>query len=344
VAALTSTFNWMLATARQADGHVRAEQLVADIHGDERTLTFDDLNQALEWFEVERPNLVAAAQQAAATPDVPPHLAGQLIRSLTRFLDLRSHLADWEQLNKTLLDHARAYGDLAEQAQALHDLGGLAAHQFRNLEAIACLERSLAMRRQLDDRDGQARTLNSLGIVHFQLRKYDEAAAFYRESLALARALGNPAIEAVELGAIGEVFCEQGRLDEAEAYIRQANALSRSLGFRRSEGRGLTNLAEVWCKQDRYEEAIDAYEQSLNLLRQIGDRHWGGAAISLALAISTGGKAGTTRRSRTSPRPSRLSAIRVPPSMRPTPCGSWVLHSMSVGLPNRPLPTWRKPW
>ena len=80
-------------------------------HADDRWrkggVEFADDTAALAWSEAERPNLLAAVQQAAATPGVPDEIATQLAHGLYGFFVVRGHQQDWVQANQVALGVAR---------------------------------------------------------------------------------------------------------------------------------------------------------------------------------------------------------------------------------------------
>jgi tetratricopeptide (TPR) repeat protein len=271
-AALNRALAWLLATARQADRLVRPGRLGVDA-SDAHALSFDDQDQALAWFDAERANLVAAVEQAAATPAISAHVPGQLTEALTGFFYLRAHWSDWQRLSEVTLAHARVHDDLAGQARAHNDLATLAGRRFRMEETLAHLRSSLALHRQLGDRRGQAAAANNLGILHVDRHDYDQAAACYQESLALVTQLGDRYFQAVALNNLSDVYREQSRHDDAAACARRSLALSCEVGDRRLEGMALNNLGDVHCRQGRHDDAVTCYERSLDLLRQVGDQH-----------------------------------------------------------------------
>src|SRR5207248_1784979 len=78
-----------------------------------------------------------------------------------------------------------------ECARALNAAGNLAWNQTEYRAARALFEESLAIFRELADRDGIARSLNYLGNVAIEQGEYSAAHALYEESLAIRRQLGD---------------------------------------------------------------------------------------------------------------------------------------------------------
>jgi DNA-binding SARP family transcriptional activator/tetratricopeptide (TPR) repeat protein/DNA-binding XRE family transcriptional regulator len=243
-------------------------------------LHFPDAEEALEWLEAERANLLAAVPQTAAiSPAVPAALATELTRALFGFFYVHSHWSDWVQANQTALELARGTQDRATQANAHNDLGIVFERLGRYQEALDHHRQAFTIRRQLGDRRGQAASLGNLGNVHWRLGHYQEALDHYRQALVIERQLGNIRGQAASLGNIGFVYERLGRYQEALDYDRQALAIERQLGDRRGEADSLTNLGVVLCRMERYQEALDHHQQALVLFREFGDRY--GQALCL---------------------------------------------------------------
>lgn len=87
---------------------VIAEEATRLLHGQTSSGSASHAD-ALNWFEAERANLVAAVAEA--------HEAGlweatvRLTNALAPFFVLRSHWADWQATHETALDAARRSGD-----------------------------------------------------------------------------------------------------------------------------------------------------------------------------------------------------------------------------------------
>jgi tetratricopeptide (TPR) repeat protein len=79
------------------------------------------------------------------------------------------------------------------EADSLSDLGDAYLGQNRVDEAIACLEQSLAIRRDLKDRAGQAATLARLGHAHRGAGDLKQAREFLAEAQRLSEELGDHA-------------------------------------------------------------------------------------------------------------------------------------------------------
>jgi tetratricopeptide (TPR) repeat protein len=78
----------------------------------------------------------------------------------------------------------------APLAQLTHWLGVMLDEQGEPEAARGLFERSLAIWRELGDRDRQARELSSLGVTHRWLGHLDTARSVLEESAAIAREIG----------------------------------------------------------------------------------------------------------------------------------------------------------
>jgi DNA-binding SARP family transcriptional activator/tetratricopeptide (TPR) repeat protein len=247
-------------------------------------LEFADDKAALGWLEAERPNLLAAVQQAAATPGVPAAMAIQLAQALYGFFLVRSYWQDCVQVNQVALGAARQLRDRAAQAQAHNDLGVVCWRQGRYAEALVYQQESLAIRRELGDRYGQAGSLTNLGVVYEWQGHYDEALTCQEESLAIFRELGDRYGQAASLTNLGVVQQRQGRHDEALACHQGSLSLARELSDRHGQAASLNDLGIIHELQGQYDQALACQEESLAIFRELGDR-WGQAASLNGLGI-----------------------------------------------------------
>lgn len=103
----------------------------------------------------------------------------------------------------------------APLARLAHWLGVLLDEQGELEAGLRFLERSLAIWRELGDRDQQAPELNSLGITHRWLGHLDTARSMLEGSAAIAREIGSDYRLAGALTNLGQAESEAGNLDRA---------------------------------------------------------------------------------------------------------------------------------
>ena len=232
-------------------------------------LGFLSLDEALNWCEIERTNLVTATRQAAASG---LHvLAWQLPVAAFGFFNRRTYWADWVNTHQIALSSVRVLGDKRGEALVLNNLG-MAFARRRMDEAAAYFEQALAIRRQIADLPGEAQTASNLADTYRRLRRYDEALALLKRALEIQRQAANPYSEAVVLNNLGETYLSLGRVTEAVDSLDHAREMFRDIGEIRGEGYALDNLGEAYLSLGQAAPAIGVLERALELRDSAGDR------------------------------------------------------------------------
>ncbi len=277
---------------------------------------FPGAAEARAWLDLERANLLAAAELAGVHRL--PHV-GQLASVIAGYLDTRAYYQDVLALADLALRTARdradraaeasalsllatayrrlgdyaaarqryeqalaidvAADDRAGQAAALHGLGILDWRQGRYGPAAERLDAALGTYRDLADRGGQGSALHGLGIVYRRLGRYADAVAHYEQALELHRAAADRAAEARTLGNLGVVYLRLGRYDEALRHGERSLAIHRELGDRAGVGVALTNVAAAYERLDRLDEAGEHFAEALDRYRAAGYRVGEGDAL-----------------------------------------------------------------
>lgn len=224
--------------------------------------------QALNWCEIERANLVAATQQAAACGlDA---VAWKLPVTALSFFNRRTYRAEWVTTHRVALASARRAGDRAAEAWVLNSLGIVYAQQGLP-EAIACFEQALTIRREAGDQRGEAQAANNLANTYLLLRRFDELEPF-QQALAIQRRLGYRFGEAVALNNLGEAYRQLGRLDESISCLHQAGQIFSAMGDARGEGYAWHYLGQAYLESGRIDEALDHLTRALRVRRAGGER------------------------------------------------------------------------
>ena len=145
--------------------------------------------EALEWFDTERPNLVAGAR---AGLDVGlPRRAWELAMVLTPIQAHSFAFDDWSALSDLAVTAAETLVDQAALAAALDNRGRFLFRRRLLDQAKAVHTRALAIREAMDDQQGICRSLNALGLVGLRTRELAEAAARFAATAERARRIGD---------------------------------------------------------------------------------------------------------------------------------------------------------
>ena len=158
----------------------------------------------------------------------------------------------------------------APLARVTHGLGVLLDSRASPTPRCRLFERSLAIWRDLGDRDQQARELNSLGITHFHLGHLDTARSLLEDSIAIAREIGSEARLAAALTNLGQAGNRRGQLRPRRAGA--AGGTRAPLGSRVTRSAvaiDQLSLALASLRAGRAREARDMLSAHVRLCRQL---------------------------------------------------------------------------
>ena len=261
-----------LRTAEAAEDHLRA------LPGTPMPATFADRDKALEWLDVERPNLVAAVTMAAHTGR--DQIAMQLPLSLAEYFNWRWRFDDHLAAAMISRDAAHRLGERWNEAGALSNLGSALQGVRRFEEAITALQEAAAICRQTGDRHSEGVALNNLGNALQGVRRFEEAITAHQEAGAIYRQTGDRRGQGGALNNLGNALREARRFEEAITALQEAAVIYRQTGDRHGEGMALNNLGNALREARRFEEAITAHREAAVIYRQTGDRHGESSALN----------------------------------------------------------------
>jgi DNA-binding SARP family transcriptional activator len=247
-----------------------------------------DHRQALAWYDLEHPVLLASAELACGAGfDI--H-AWQLPWALVPVLYRRGYWPEWVTLQTRALDSAERLDDHNARARVLLDLGYAHAVRASPEDASRPLRQALRLFRQLGDRVGQARTYNALAMVLESEHRPADALRYAERSLSLYEAAGNPAAQANALTTVGWYHALLGDHQQALTRSRRAIAVLRELGNRHGEAGACMVAGHALHHLGRHREAITCHRRSLTLYRELGDlQHQADALIQLGDAQQAAG-------------------------------------------------------
>ena len=183
------------------------------------------------------------------------------------------------------MDVAPADGG-APLAGVAHGLGMLMDTQGEPDPARRLFERSLAIWRELGDRDQQARELNSLGIAHHHLGDLQVARSLLEESIAIAREMGNPVRLAAGLTNLGQLESAAGDFDRATQALREALTLDSEQGDLLGVALDQQSLALVSLRAVRPSEARELLSGTFDYVASSGNTSLLANILELSAAIT----------------------------------------------------------
>jgi predicted ATPase/predicted transcriptional regulator len=238
----------------------------------------DNLRGALAW------SLEALAADGAGEGERAV-IGLRLVQALTLFWYQHGHTSEGRRWLQRAVEVASADGG-APLAEVTHGLGVLMDTQGEPDAARRLFERSLAIWRELGDRDQQARDLNSLGIVHHHLGQPEVARPLLEESIAIAREIGNPIRLAAGLTNLGQVESAAGRFDRATEALREALTLDDEQGDLLGVALDYQSLALVSLRAGRPGDARDLLSRTFDYVASANNTSLLANILELSAAIT----------------------------------------------------------
>ena len=255
------------ARRRQAEHYAAfAEQAAQQLNGREHLAWLDRL-------EAEHDNLRAALSWSLETGAADGERVAtglRLVQALGQFWFQHGHVPEGRRWLERAIDLAPDDTG-APLGRLAHWLGVMLDEQGELEAGLRFLERSLAIWRELGDRDQQARELNSLGITHRWLGHLDTARSMLEESAAIAREIGSDYRLAGALTNLGQAESEAGNLDRAAQVLQEALTLDRKQGDAWGVVLDQQSLAVVSLRAGRIAEANDLVSATFDYVATSGD-------------------------------------------------------------------------
>jgi predicted ATPase/DNA-binding SARP family transcriptional activator/DNA-binding CsgD family transcriptional regulator len=227
---------------------------------------------ALERLRAEHDNLRAALSWAldpAAESEDRTEMGLRLATALERFWLVYGVGEGRGWLERGL---AKSGASPYVRARALNQAGWIALFQGGQDRAIAMLEESLALFKELGDKPGMATSLTNLGFAVAHLGDSRRVAAMREEAEALRREPLDRRTLAHLLHFLTLAALDAGDLEQALCGQRESLTLHRELGDIRGIAISLTALGMTMLKAGEPERAKEFFAESLNLLRRMGEK------------------------------------------------------------------------
>jgi tetratricopeptide (TPR) repeat protein len=246
---------------------------------------------ALDRLEVEHDNLHAALTWSLETPAAGQAAAGReraatglrLVQALALFWYRHGYTTEGRRWLQRAIDLTAEDGG-APLAHLAHWLGVLLQQQSEPQAALQLLERSLAIWRDLGDRDQQARELNSLGITHHHLDDFDTARSLLEESAAISREVGSDMRLAAALTNLGQLEADAGNFDRATQVLQEALAIDTKQGDMLGVALDQQSLAGVHLRAGRAADARDLLAAMADYVVSCGDPELLATTLEMAAA------------------------------------------------------------
>ncbi|MEV4526533.1 tetratricopeptide repeat protein [Streptosporangium sp. NPDC049304] len=239
---------------------------------------FTRADEALQWCEAERANLVSAVRQAVEREEY--DIGWRLPAALSGFFNLRKPWEEWIECCRLGLEAARGCGERTGETWSLTNLG-LAYWGLGELDkALECHNKSLAVCREIDDRWGEGIVLSCLGDIHRDLARLDSAIECYGQARDIFLEIQERWGAGLALHNLGHAYTSCEQYGAAIDCYLQTLSLSDELGDDPwGKAQTLHYLADAYRLSGSLDDAVETYRKALVIRREIGDAR--GEAITL---------------------------------------------------------------
>lgn len=240
--------------------------------------------EQIHWMnqmEQEHDNLLAALEWSGAADGGASEICLRLAIALGFFWEARGYISEGRERMAAILLMPSAQERTVARARLLARSAELAYRQSDFLATINFARESLAIYREIGDRQGMASALIKLGNAATEQGNYTVASKYMEEALAILRERADRHGTARALISYGWVALRSGNYALAKGRLEEALAISRADGDTRSMGFELAGLGEVALRQGDYSHANQLVQESLELRRLLGNK-WG---IGVSLGI-----------------------------------------------------------
>lgn len=249
--------------------------LAAERYLDPRGVTapetrFGNRRSALDWLDVERPNLIGAVTLANVI-GAPAKTVG-LAAALHCYLEFRRQWQEALVTAQEALSAARQLRDRKAEWIALANLGHAHRDGRNDHEAFESHRQALDICRDTGNRSGEAYNLSALGNASAMLGQPAEAIAYNEASLNIRRELGDRYGQRITLNHLGNAYQLAGRSEEAIECYLAALQIREEMGDPLGEGRTLTNLGVAYLERGRIVDAVDCFRRDLRIACALEDR------------------------------------------------------------------------
>ncbi|WP_411091779.1 tetratricopeptide repeat protein [Streptomyces sp. 049-1] len=227
---------------------------------------FSSREEALQWVDEERANLIATAHIEA-----PSSSSARLCFALTEYLQYRELHHDALAVSALSLDSIRALEDRRNEPGAWANLGYALVGLHRYDEALTAQTRARALCEQAGDALGQASSWDDMGNALRALHRHEEALTAHITARTLCEQTGDTRGQAIAWSNTGNTLRALYRYEEALAAHTTARGLYEQTGDTRGQAIAWSNTGNVLEALYRYEEALAAHTTARGLYEQTDD-------------------------------------------------------------------------
>ena len=244
--------------------------VLPDLHPGVAPEVMSGMAQAMTWFAIERPVLLAVIE-TAARQRYDQH-TWQLTWILATFLDRRGYWLDWVTAGQKAVAAAQRLDNPYAQARSHRGLA-LAYIRLANYDvALAHYDLAFEQYGLLRDPDGQAHTHTGRARAFEDQGRYTEALQHAQFALDIYRGSGNLMGEGFALNMIGWYHALLGDHKQTLTNCNEALAIVIDLDDHQGQAATWDSLGYAHHHLGHHADAISCYQKALSIYQDLGDQ------------------------------------------------------------------------
>jgi tetratricopeptide (TPR) repeat protein len=237
---------------------------------DHEVFSFSDAQSAMDWYELERANILAALRQAMDFGQF--DIAWRLPVVCDGFFELHSYWDDWRSSHETALSAALTISDSLGEASARRCLGDSSWEFDEFASALSHYERAAEIAEDIRDPWIEGFAVRGMGLVKMDTGQPQQAMSYFERARQVFESAGNSRGTGMALLSLGGSRKALGDLAGAVRDCESALLVFREIGDRWSLAWGLLSLSDVHVEAADLESAIFRLDEAVAIFRDFGDR------------------------------------------------------------------------
>ena len=264
--------NWYLLVADAARRTIlpNSQQLQL-ISADEYNVPeFATVESAMDWYELERLNLIAGLEQAIDFGQY--DIAWRLPVVSDGFFELRSYWYEWKEIHTEALVAAQTINDALGEASARRCLGDACWRFGEYQEALVHYERGAEIANSVGDPWVEGFSTRGSGLIYEEQGNYSRAITYFERAHQIFESSQNRRGVGMSLLSLGKSYRGLGELSRGAEYGESAVGIFREIEDRWSLAWGLLPLGEMYVDMGQLDLAAHQFEESIEIFHNFGDR------------------------------------------------------------------------
>lgn len=270
--AVRRALNWYLLAADAARRTIlpNSQQLELVSAEEYSTPEFSTVESAMDWYELERLNIMASLQQAMDLGQY--DIAWRLSVVSDGFFELRSYWREWKEIHTEALAAAQTINDALGEASARRCLGDACWRFGEYDQALIHYERGARIANSVGDPWVEGFSTRGSGLIYAEQGNYDRAIPYFERAHQIFETSQNRRGVGMSLLSLGKAYRSLGDLPRAADDGESAVSIFRNIQDRWSLAWGLLPLGEIYVDMGQLDLAVRQFEESIGIFHDFGDR------------------------------------------------------------------------